>query len=262
MAVLIQSPPIVHQVPRRSVPRRNSGRARLLFWRLAATAVTLALVAVLSAIAYLASLPSVADAQTRVAALLAQHGGVPAATAPIRVAEATVAVEDHRFYLHHGIDSLGLLRAAWDLATTGSPHGGATITEQLAQALYSANDNSVQAHLEKAGLALKLEQHYSKQEILTMYLNSVYYGDGQWGIVQASHTFFGVAPTALSWGEASMLAGLPNAPSAYDPLHHYALARERQRLVLIALVNNGTLSRAAAAATYAQPPHLAAGRAG
>ena len=95
-----------------------------------------------------------------------------------------------------------------------------------------------------------------------MYLNSVYYGDGQWGIVQASHTFFGVAPTALSWGEASMLAGLPNAPSAYDPLHHYALARERQRLVLIALVNNGTLSRAAAAATYAQPPHLAAGRAG
>jgi membrane peptidoglycan carboxypeptidase len=218
----------------------------------------LALVASLAADAYLATLPSVAGAQARVQALLAQHGGLPVSTPPIRVAAATVAVEDRRFYLHHGLDTLGLLRAGWDVVTTGSPHGGATITEQLAQALYVPTDDSLWSHLEKAGLAVKLERRYTKQAILTMYLNAVYYGDGQWGIAQASRAYFGVAPTALSWGAASMLAGLPNAPSAYDPLHHYALARQRERVVLIALVNAGALTQAAAAAIDAQPPPLAA----
>jgi membrane peptidoglycan carboxypeptidase len=223
----------------------------------------LVLAAWLAGRAYLASLPSVGDAETRVAALLAAQGGVAAPMPPpSKVAQAAIAVEDHRFYRHHGIDSLGLLRAGWDLVTTGSPHGGATITEQLAQVLYEPNDNSARAHLKKAGLAIKLEQRYTKDQILSMYLNAVYYGDSQWGIVQASYTYFGVAPAALTWGEASMLAGLPNAPSAYNPLQHFDLARARQRLVLIALVNNGTLTQAAAAAIYAQPPLLATGAKG
>lgn len=218
-------------------------------------ATTIVLAFLLAARAYLAVLPSVDDAEARVTALLAQHGGVAVALPPhSRIEEAAVAVEDHRFYRHHGLDSLGLIRAAWDLLTTGSPHGGATITEQLAEVLYGPKDNSAGAHLRKAGLAIKLEQRFTKDQILGMYLNAVYYGDGQWGIVQASHAYFNVASTALSWGEAAMLAGLPNAPSAYDPLHHYNLARQRQRLVLVALVANGTLSPAEASAVYNQPP--------
>lgn len=211
-------------------------------------------------LAYLASLPSVSDAEVRVQTLLTAHHGVDSGSpAPARVAEAAVAVEDRRFYLHHGLDSVGLARAAWDLVTTGSPHGGATITEQLAQALYEPNASGLMAHLAKAGLALKLEHRYTKAQILEMYLNAVYYGDGQWGIVQASRTYFGKDPNRLTWAEASMLAGLPNAPSAYDPARHYALARARERLVLIALVRYGTLTEKQAAAIDAQAPRLVAG---
>ncbi|HEV7215000.1 MAG TPA: biosynthetic peptidoglycan transglycosylase, partial [Chloroflexota bacterium] len=215
--------------------RRLRRQRGIVVSRFLGVGAVLAVIAFLATELYLATLPSVAGAPARVQALLTQHGGLPVSTPPTRVAAATVAVEDRRFYVHHGLDSLGLLRAGWDVVTTGSPHGGATITEQLAQALYVTTDDSLGSHLEKAGLAVKLEQRYSKQAILTMYLNAVYYGDGQWGIAQASHAYFGVAPTALSWGAASMLAGLPNAPSAYDPRHHYTLARERERLVLIAL---------------------------
>ena len=257
--MLVQSPPTVRPASHRPVARRRHRWRGTFVTFLVSIGVVLGLFSLLALDSYLGSLPSVADAPLRVAALLAQHGGLPVAAPPARVAAATVAVEDRRFYLHHGIDSLGLLRAGWDVVTTGSPHGGATITEQLAQALYVPADDSLWSHLEKAGLAVKLERRYSKQAILTMYLNSVYYGDGQWGIAQASRTYFGVAPSALSWGAASMLAGLPNAPSAYDPLHHYALARERERVVLIALVRNVTLSQARAAAIYAQPPRLATG---
>ena len=228
--------------------------------RLGLAVLAFGLLVLLAGRAFLATLPSVGDAESRVATVLARHGGVAVTLPPpTRIAEATVAVEDHRFYVHHGLDSLGLLRAGWDLLTTGSPHGGATITEQLAQVLYEPNANSARAHLRKAGLAIKLEQRYSKAEILTMYLNSVYYGAGQWGIVQASRTYFGVAPVALTWAEASMLAGLPNAPSAYDPVHHYDLARQRQRLVLVAPVSDGALSPAVAAAIYAQPPPVVSG---
>lgn len=255
---MIYPPPAVRPVASRTKGRRN-GRRRRFFRRLTLFVLISGLTVVLVGRAYLTSLPSVGDAQARVAMLLAAHQGVDSGMpAPRRIAEAAVAVEDRRFYLHHGIDTLGLVRAGWYLITTGSPHGGATITEQLAQALYLPSDHGLASHLEKAGLALKLEQRFTKAQILAMYLNAVYYGDGQWGIVQASETYFGVAPNDLTWAQASLLAGLPNAPSAYDPLHHYALARRRQRLVLIALVNTGILSRAEAAAIDAQPPRLSA----
>jgi membrane peptidoglycan carboxypeptidase len=252
---LIHPPPSVRSIPLRNPTRKRHRRRyrRLLPPLLLVAALGLALL--LAARAYLASLPSVDDAEGRVTAQLAQHGGSGISLPPhSRIREAAVAVEDRRFYQHHGLDSLGLMRAAWDLVTTGSPHGGATITEQLAEALYGPKDNSVATHLRKAGLAVKLEQRFTKDQILDMYLNAVYYGDGQWGIAQASQTYFDVPPTALSWGEAALLAGLPNAPSAYDPLHHYDLARRRQRLVLVALVANGTLSPAEASAIYDRPP--------
>lgn len=216
-----------------------------------------ALLAVIAGLIFLATLPSVADAPARTDAILQAHHGVAADLSPdAKVAEAVVAVEDRRFYQHHGIDSLGLLRAGWDLLITGSPHGGATITEQLAQALYVPDDGSVGAELRKMGIAFKLEQRYSKARILAMYLNAIYFGDGQWGVAQASRAYFGSAPAALTWGEAALLAGLPNAPSAYDPTRHYALSRQRERLVLIALVRDGALTTAEADAIYANPPRI------
>lgn len=255
---LIYSPPAIHPRAPRAMRRRNGRRRRVFAW-LIVGALAVASTTIVAGWAYLASLPTVAGAQARVAMLLAAHQGVAeAAPAPRRIAEAVVAVEDRRFYLHHGIDTVGLLRAGWYELTTGSPHGGATITEQLAQALYLPSDHGLASHLEKAGLAIKLERRYTKAQILAMYLNAVYYGDGQWGIVQASETYFGVAPSDLTWAEASMLAGLPNAPSAYDPLHHFALARQRERLVLIALAHTGVLTQAEAAAIDARPPRLAA----
>lgn len=202
---------------------------------------------------YLTSLPSVDDAEARVAALLRLHHGADTGLpSPHKVGQAAVAVEDERFYAHHGIDSLGLVRATWTTLTSHSVEGGSTITQQLAKALYVNDDHTIRTKLPLLGMAVKLEERYSKAQILEMYLNAIYYGNGQWGIAQASQGYFGKAPMALDWAEASLLAGLPQAPSAYDPTRHFALARGRQRHVLDRLVSTGVLSRSQADAAYAE----------
>jgi membrane peptidoglycan carboxypeptidase len=106
---------------------------------------------------------------------------------------------------------------------------------------------------------VKLALEYSKPEILAMYLDAVYYGNGYWGDVSASRGYFGVGPRDLNWAQAAMLAGLPQAPSAYDPLAHLALAKKRQRHVLNQLVVNHYLTAAQANAAYAEPLGLRAG---
>lgn len=100
---------------------------------------------------------------------------------------------------------------------------------------------------------MKLSLAYSHDQVLTMYLNSIYYGNGYWGIVAASRGYFGVSPRQLTWAEASMLAGLPQAPSAYDLVDHLRLARRRQRHVLDQLVVNGHLTSAQADAAFREP---------
>jgi membrane peptidoglycan carboxypeptidase len=100
---------------------------------------------------------------------------------------------------------------------------------------------------------VKLALDYPKPQILSMYLNAVYYGNGYWGDVAAARGYFGLSPGALDWAQASLLAGLPNAPSAYNPLEHLALAKQRQRHVLDRLVVNDYLTRAEADAAYAAP---------
>lgn len=236
-------------------------------WRRAVLRVArvLLLVSILAALlgavvgwAYLASLPSVADAQQRVAAILRAHHGVAVGLPPPqKVGQAIVAVEDQRFYSNHGIDALSMLHFTWGYVTTGSTQeGGATITEQLAKALYVRNPATVQGKIEMVGLALKLDQRYSKAEILEMYLNAIYYGHQAYGIAQASQIYFHTTPDKLNWGQASMLAGLPQAPSAYDPFKHFDLARARQRHVLARLVATGVLSPTQAAQAYAETPAL------
>jgi membrane peptidoglycan carboxypeptidase len=107
--------------------------------------------------------------------------------------------------------------------------------------------------LREIGLGVKLSLRYSKPQILDMYLNAVYYGHGYWGDVAAARGYFGKSPYGLDWAQAALLAGLPQAPSAYDPLEHLELAKERQRHVLDRLVVNDYLTAAQANAAYAQP---------
>lgn len=200
---------------------------------------------------YLLTLPGVGDAESRVEAILARHGGrLLPPPPPARVAAAVVSTEDENFYEGVLVNvASGVGRAA--LATIGGNEdpGGSTIAQQLAKGLYP-DGGGVLGTVEEIGLGVKLSLHYSHAQILDMYLNSIYYGNGYWGLVAAAHGYFGVSPRRLTWGEASMLAGLPQAPSAYDPVHHLRLARLRQRHVLDQLVVNGYLTADAADAAF------------
>jgi membrane peptidoglycan carboxypeptidase len=175
--------------------------------------------------------------------------------------DAVVATEDERFYHHHGIDILGVIRALpYDLTHLSYAQGASTITEQVAKALYlGGNDHSPWRKLEDAALALKLESRYTKSQILAAYLNSAYFGEDAYGIWAASERYFGRPPRSLDAAEASLLAGLVQAPSAYDPVRHPSLARVRQVEVLRSLVRNGFLTEAEAARIVGRPLHLRAG---
>jgi len=246
------------QAQRRARPPRWRRALRRVALFTALICVAGALLAALVGWAYLRSLPSVADAPQRVQAIVSAHGGVEVGTPPPqKVGQAVVAVEDARFYSNHGIDALSMLHFAWGYLTTGSTNqGGATLSEQLVKILYVRDPTTMSGKAEMLGLALKLNQRYSKPEILSMYLNAVYYGHQAYGIAQASATYFHTTPGQLNWGQASMLAGLPQSPSGYDPFVHFALARERQAHVLSRLVATGVLSEAQAAAAYAETPAL------
>ena len=198
----------------------------------------------------LAASPPVGGAEARVAETLAAHHAVDAGPPPpTRVSQAVIAVEDARFYAHHGIDVFRVARALWGNLTKSGDQGGSTISQQLAKQLY-ANRPGVAAKVEQLGLAVKLEQRYSKAEILEMYLNAVYYGHSHWGIDSASRGYIGKAPGDLDWAEASLLAGLPQAPSALDPVSHFDAARRRQQTVLRRLVQTGRLSESASRSAY------------
>ena len=210
-----------------------------------ALGVTITILAVASTL-FLVSLPDVGDAEARVARVLRAHGAKDPHVIPSsRLARAVVAVEDQRFYRHHGIDAIGVGRSLVRSITGSSgDSGGSTITQQLARQLYGRGT------LADLGLALKLEFRYSKPEILEMYLSVVYYGHGQWGADAASRAYFNKPPRQLDWAEASLLAGLLQAPSAYDPVEHFRRARARQREVLNQLVVTHVLTQRAADDAY------------
>jgi penicillin-binding protein 1A len=229
-------------------PARTRPRLR----RVAAAAVAVALAA--GGWLYL-SLPGVGDAPRRVRAELRAHHGTPLAALPARAAAAVVAVEDGRYWHHGAVDPQAVGRALVDtVAHPGRDAGGSTIAQQLAKVLYVGGAHGPVATLRAIGLAFKLEHRYTKAQILGMYLDSVYLGQGHWGFEAASEGYFGVPARRLSWGEASLLAGLPQAPSADDPVTHFAAARARLREVLRRLVATGRLSAAQAADAYAHTP--------
>jgi len=154
---------------------------------------------------------------------------------------AIIATEDERFYRHHGIDVIGLMRAvAYDASHVTLSQGGSTLTEQLAKVLYlGGNDGSPWRKLQDGTIALRLESELSKQRIMELYLNSVYFGDGAYGVNAASERYFGVAPSRLDLARASVLAGVIQDPAGYDPLLHPLLARQRQVQVLTSMVRDG-----------------------
>lgn len=211
---------------------------------------------------YLAA-PTPQDLNRRVAAQLRPHGGQQvrvAAIAPV-LRQAVIATEDERFYSHHGIDIVGVLRAIpYDIAHLSFAQGASTITEQLAKVLYfGGNDHAPWRKAEAAATALKIEARYSKEQILGAYLNSIYFGAGAWGIANASRTYFNESPSKLDLAQASLLAGLVQAPSRYDPFQHQSAARARQTDVLRAMVQNGFLTGAEAERAIARPLALRRG---
>jgi len=169
--------------------------------------------------------------------------------------KATVAVEDEHFYQHHGIDWGRVIKAGIvDTLARRPEQGASTITEQLAKiAVLQSPKKSILIKLREAMVATSLESRYNKSQILEMYLNTIFYGHHATGIEAASQVFFGKHASELTLGEASLLAGLPNAPSYYDPLLHRDRAKARQAVVLDAMVNQQMISQAQADEAKAAP---------
>lgn len=198
--------------------------------------------------------PPVDDLLDRVAAMASERhvSMLGPADVPAGLAAAVVAIEDERFYQHHGVDTLGLGRAIlYDVGHLCGCQGGSTITEQLAKQVYLDGTDAGLNKLRDMVLALKVEQSYGKAEILAAYLSVIATGYGRTGMAAASCADFGRPLAALNLGQDALLAGLPQAPSAYDPLLHPAAARARQRAVLAAMVEGRLISAAEASAAQA-----------
>lgn len=147
--------------------------------------------------------------------------------------DAVVAVEDKRFWKHSGVDCLSICRALWnDFRTLSLAEGGSTITQQLMKNQYFTQDKKLERKFAEAFAALELEKEYNKKEIFELYVNTIYFGSGYYGIYDAAQGYFGKEPLELSAYEAVMLAGLPNAPSVYSLKENPDLAQQRMRQVL------------------------------
>lgn len=150
--------------------------------------------------------------------------------------DAIVAIEDMRFYDHGAIELKSLLRAILvNLREKEVLQGGSTITQQVAKNLYFDNDQNFIKKIAEMFVAFDLEKNYSKDDILELYVNIIYYGDNNYGIKEASNNYFGVEPIDLDYDQSTLLAGLPQAPSAYSLGENYELAKERQEEVIEAL---------------------------
>jgi penicillin-binding protein 1A len=161
------------------------------------------------------------------------------------IRKATVAVEDRRFYEHGGIDFEGIARAAVKNVEAGAiVEGGSTITQQLVRNLYISQERTIQRKVKEACLAEKLDRAWSKERILTTYLNQIYYGNHAYGIEAASQTYFSKPAEDLTLDQAALLAGLPQAPTSYDPFTAPARALVRQREVLRAMLETGMITQA------------------
>jgi penicillin-binding protein 1A len=264
--------PAGHLVP--ALPAESRGRSRshqALLWLLRwgfITSVWAVLVGIVVVLWFARDLPrpeAALDATRRPGLTLQDRSGHVIATFgdlvgdklhlkdfPPALPAAVIAVEDRRFWHHPGIDPVGLLRAAWVNLTAGRVvQGGSTLTQQVAKTLFLTNARTMRRKVQELLLTLWLEHRFSKQEILEIYLNRVYLGAGAWGFDAASRLYFGVSARRVTLAQAAMLAGLPRAPSRFNPRVNPGAAIARAREVLAAMVAAGAIStdRAQAAAS-------------
>jgi penicillin-binding protein 1A len=167
---------------------------------------------------------------------------VPLDQMPVALKQAVIATEDSRFYSHFGVDPMGIARAIYQNFRRGRiVEGGSTITQQLAKVLFLTPDRSLDRKLKEAVLAIELERRYSKDRLLEMYLNQIYFGHGAFGVEAAARTFFGKSVSEMSPAECALLAGLPKAPSTYSPFDHPEAAKRRRAIVLTRMVDTGAM---------------------
>ena len=156
---------------------------------------------------------------------------------------AVISVEDHRFYQHGGLDIIAIGRAVInDIKAMSFVEGGSTITQQLAKNVYFTQEKKLERKIAEVFMAFDFEKALEKSEILELYLNTSYFGDGYNTVKEASRGYFGKEPKDLTDGECIMLAGIPNAPSVYAPTQNMDLAKQRQKQVALKMVEYGYLT--------------------
>ena len=157
--------------------------------------------------------------------------------------EAVIAVEDHRFYKHPGIDVIAICRAAINDIKAGSfIEGGSTITQQLAKNIYFTQEKKIERKIAEVFVAFDIEKNYKKDEILEFYINTTFFGNGYYTVKEASRAYFNKEPLEMTDGEAVLLAGIQNAPSLYNPVNSMELAKQRQKQVIYKMMKYGGLS--------------------
>lgn len=166
---------------------------------------------------------------------------------PQNLQNAFIAAEDNRFYEHIGIDPIGIFRAIFaNLTSRGIAQGGSTITQQLAKNAFLSQEQTLKRKIQEAMLALEIEHKYSKKEILEMYMNQIYFGQGAYGIQTAAKTYFNKDVNELTLTQCAMLAGLPKSPNYYSPFNNLNEAKKRKNVVLDQMVKYGYVSAAEA----------------
>jgi len=183
---------------------------------------------------------------------------IPYSQIPPHFIKALIATEDTNFYRHWGLDLRGILRALWrDIRAGRIVEGGSTITQQLAKVLFLTPEKSLTRKLKEAILALQIEKHYTKQEILELYCNQIYWGSGVYGLEAAARTYFGKPASQLTLAEAALLAGMPRSPNLYSPLKHPKRAIARRNYVLKRLIKTRLIAPEEARKAMQEPLRLA-----
>jgi penicillin-binding protein 1A len=177
---------------------------------------------------------------------------------PPHVVQAFIAAEDDTFFQHSGIDYASIVRAAWSNLRAGGEirQGASTITQQLVKSMLLSPERTWRRKVREMLLARRIEQVFSKEQILHLYLNQIYFGSGAYGVAEAARTYFGKDVGAIDVGEAALLAGLPKAPSRYSPLQNPRRAERRRQYVLERMREEGTIDGETYEAAVAAPPAL------
>ncbi len=253
-------------------------RIRMVFYTILALCAIAVFAVVVSFFLLLDELPRVPDPLSRIierppteiyaatgerVLVLGGREAVPLDRISPRFIEAVVAIEDHRFWSHHGIDKIRLTKAFLEGLIPGNKvRGTSTITQQLAKNLFFSLDRSVKRKFLEVLVAFQIESKYSKDDILQAYINNTSFGVNALGIEQASRSFFGKPASDLTLSEASLIAGLPQSPSGYNPYRHMDRAKSRQRTVLQRMVAVGYITQEEADGAFEAPLNLRPRQAG